>query len=112
MKEKNSPIGVHFPLETKILIREKVEEAGVSFSSYIRDLVYKDLELPKGEEGNKVAKLILANRQLEEEKKQLKRENQRLKYEGNFNQEAFEYGNVEIVSPLHIEASKIIQEVL
>ena len=112
MKEKNNPVGTHFPLEAKTLVRERVEELGVAMSSYLRDLAYKDIGLPAGEEGNRVAKLILANRQLEEETRQLKRENQRLRYEGKFTEEAVKYERIEIVSDTEIIFPKQVEQLV
>lgn len=98
MKKKNSPIGVHFPQLEKTLLQERVKTLDVSTSGYIRDLVCKDLGL---KEDTKVL-------ELQEEIDNLKKENQRLLYEGNFKpqyqivSESFQYKNVEVVNPMDI----------
>ena len=74
-------------------------------NKYIAGLIYQDLNLPNnGRKANQTAELILRI-------EQLKRENQRLKYESEFNQIAYENEGTEIMSPLHLEMSREMEQV-
>lgn len=106
MKKKENPIGIRLGNSTRRLVEMKAQDLNKSICEYMRDVIQKSLGLPAGlNEGNKTAELILRVQQLE-------RENQRLKYEGGFNTEAFEYENVEVVSPSTLIAPKIVEQVL
>ena len=96
--KSSSPVGVHFPKQEKALLLDKVNSLDVSASSYIRDLVYIDLGLKENDE-------VLS---LKEEINNLKKENQRLLYEGNFKpqyellSDSFKYKDIEVMNPMDI----------
>ena len=76
----NNSIGVYINAADRKLLESKASAAGLSLNKYIGGLIQKDLkeEHPTLE--------------------QLQKENQRLRYEGCFNQVAYEFGNTKIVS--------------
>ena len=102
-----NPIGVRMGASTRVLVERQALKEGKSICQYMRDVVQASVGLPAGiKEANRIAELQL-------EVEQLKKENQRLKYEGCFTQkttadiaEGFEYGNVEVVPSLFLIAPK------
>lgn len=102
--KSNNSIGVYVGSSVKELLKRKAQEADLSLNKYIARLIHHDLDLPDGLKANKTAELQLKVEQLE-------RENQRLKYEGNFNAESFNSSGVEIVDKTLLVAPKIIKQV-
>lgn len=102
--KSNNSIGVYIGSSEKVLLKRKALECNLSLNKYVANLIRKDLDLPSGKQANEVAELILRVEQLE-------RENQRLKYEGNFNTESFNSSGVEIVDETLLVAPKIIEQV-
>lgn len=96
----NSPIGVYFNPLVKKQVEEAALIAGKRPGIYIRDLIQNSLGLPSGNLNEDKLRIL-----------KLERENQRLRYEGQFNYVEFQQENIEVVDPMKIPIElKMVKE--